>query len=131
MKLQETDYWTIDYDADRGVTSLLWTEATEDMTDDDFKDALECLAGVAEDKRSPRVMVDIRTFRFPVGADIGPWREQTIVPRYNNAGIERFAYLTGPGGPPPRAPAKAADSEDFLTGFFDSASEAQTWLAGD
>lgn len=133
MDLDKTDYWTIASDEEDKVVTIVWTDQTANMTDDDFKKALELLAKYAEERANPAILVDVRAFRYGVSADLGVWREKEIVPRYNAAGIARFAYVVGPDfpAPPNGAPSRLAESEEFLTGFFDRGEDARAWLSGD
>lgn len=127
MDLHRDDFAQFIYDPDSRVLSILWTEATEGMSTEDFKAGLERLADYAEAHRSPRVLVDVSNFRFRPPPEIGPWRETQIVPRYNEAGVERFAYVHGAGATlPPATP--SPDSEIFETRHFDSRADAIAWM---
>ena len=131
MKLDRNDYWTIESDSEDKMVAIVWTEQTAKMTDGDFKTALELLARYAEERSDPAILVDVRKFRHAMSPGLGVWRENEIVPRYNAAGIARFAYVIGRDfpAPPNKEPSKLAEGEDFLTGFFDRVEDARDWLS--
>ncbi len=134
MRLHDTAYWKMAHETDAGIVSLHWTEATAEMKGDDFKRALELFAGFAEEYQPKGLMVDVRRFRHRPAPDVGEWRTEHITPRYNRAGISRFAYLIGPDFPAPPGAADGSPArqpgEDFETGFFEDETAARTWLAG-
>ena len=122
----EQDYWQMTHRPADSAVLLRWTPATEAMTDDDFKDALEAFADLAEGRRARNLLVDVRDFRHQVGEALGVWRAETIVPRYNRAGIRKFAYVVpGAGGP------SGGPGEDFETRAFDSEDAALAWFRED
>ena len=133
MRLDETAYWEMAHEAEAGIIALRWTEATTEMNGDDFRQALERFAGLAEKHRPAGLLVDVRRFRHRPASDTGQWRAEHITPRYNRAGVRRFAYLIGPDAPPGATdgPPTRQAGEDFETGFFNDEAAAKAWLAGD
>ena len=129
MQLHSNRLWEITYDPGLGSVKIGWTEATADMADSDFKEALERFAHFAAGHRAPRLMVDVTGFRHPLTAELGQWREAEIVPLYNRAGVKRFAYVVGPDFPaPPAGEDVQAEGETFVTRFFLDEAEARAWL---
>ena len=132
MQLHANDYWTLNHDEAAGTVDIVWTEASAEMGDKGFKEALERLAGQAEAHAAPRILVDVRRFRHPMTPELGQWRTEAITPRYNKAGVRRFAYVVGTDTPMAGAAEKPPEQhpgEDFLTGFFAAEQEAREWLA--
>ncbi len=128
MNLARNDYWTMDLDDSGTTVDLTWTAATAGMTADDFKEALATFAGLAEERDTPGLLVDVRQFGFQMTPDLGEWRVTDIVPRYNAAGVKRFAYVFPTGAETP--PESQYPGEDFQTGYFTSTGDARAWLAG-
>jgi hypothetical protein len=117
------DYWHMTHRPAEAAIVLRWTPATATMTDDDFKDALEAFADLAEGRRASNLLVDVCSFRHEMGEALGVWRGETIIPRYNRAGIRKFAYVVpGAGGP------SGGPGEDFETRAFDSEDAALAWF---
>jgi len=124
--ITEQDYWQMTHRPADSAVLLRWTPATAAMTDDDFKDALEAFADLAEGRRARNLLVDVCNFRHQVGEALGGWRGEAIVPRYNQAGIRKFAYVVpGPGAP------MGGAGEDFETRAFDSEAAALDWFRED
>ena len=119
----EQDYWQMTHRPADSAVLLRWTSATAAMTDADFKDALEAFADLAEGRRARHLLVDVCDFRHDVGEALGVWRGEAIVPRYNRAGIRKFAYVVpGAGGP------SGGPGEVFETRAFEDEGAALAWF---
>ena len=119
----QQDYWQMTHRPAEVAILLRWTPATAAMTDADFKDALEAFADLAEGRRARNLLVDVCNFRHEMGEALGVWRREAIVPRYNRAGIRKFAYVVpGAGGP------SSGPGEDFETRAFDNEDAALAWF---
>lgn len=126
MELERDRYEQVSYDPVAGVLELQWFESTGEMTDEDFRRALERLAAHAEERRAANVLIDLTSFRHRPAPDFGAWRDANIIPRYNAAGIEKFAFLVPPGAssgePSPEPPGT------FPTGYFESREAIAKWF---
>ena len=123
-------------DDDQDALVFLWKpETTGTLTDNDFKEALSNFAGYGFEHKPASMVIDLRGFRPAGGAPsaevAGQWRAAVVVPRYNAAGIKRFAYIKAPDapGPPVGGPVRH-DGEDFETAVFDSDERLGAWLKG-
>src|SRR5260370_18019668 len=76
-----------------------WLEARRDMSDEGFKETLELLASAGERLRPRFMLVDGTDFHHQSGEGVMEWRAEQIVPRYNSAGVTRFAFLAPAGSP--------------------------------
>jgi hypothetical protein len=59
----------------------------------------------------------------------GPWRDANIIPRYNAAGVARFAFHMPAGMPMIGTPPAAERPGRFPTGYFGRRQAALDWLA--
>jgi len=118
---------------DRASTNLIelrWFDSTAHMTKDDFEKSLSTFALHVGETHHPQVLVDATSFRMNPAFMDGAWRDANIIPRYNHAGVKRFAFhmpaqMPMAGGPPaPEGPAQ------FPTGYFGTREEALSWLSG-
>jgi hypothetical protein len=132
MELERDEYGALSHDPERSVLELEWFESTASMSDDDFKRTLERLAGLAEEHGTPHVLIDVTRFAHRPSPDVGRWRDEHIIPRYNGAGVRKFAFVVPVGAsgtvasgnaPAPEGPAA------FPTGYFESRDEAYKWFA--
>ena len=128
MELYRDEFGVIRRDEAGHVLELEWTEETARMTDEDFKAWLVRLAETGEGHPAHFMIVDTRLFRYRPGADFAEWRDQNIIPRYNRAGVTKFAFLTPPGMGAASEPAPEGPAQ-FPTGYFDSRERIDAWLS--
>ena len=126
--LHEDRFLHILWDGKTHIIRLDWQEATSTMSDDDFKNALALFAGHVEEKKARGILVDVRYFRHSMGADVQPWRLANISPRYNAAGVQRFAFLFPQGVQIPPMMNHSGAGEQFITRAFNGQEQAFAWL---
>jgi hypothetical protein len=116
---------------DEGILELRWLATSAGMTDEDFRRSMERYAGHAKEHRTPFMIVDVREFKHSPGPDVAGWRDENIIPRYNAAGVKKFAFLLPPGVPgtvesgTPPAPEPPGD---FPTGYFAGRDRIEAWF---
>ncbi len=120
-------------DRSHDALELRWLPSTESMTEEQFRGGLERLAGLLEKDHAGNVLIDVVNFSYQPAADNGAWREKNIIPRYNAAGVSKFAFLlpqaatqTVEHGTAP-APEGAAR---FPTGYFSAREDVFSWFDG-
>ncbi|MCP4327216.1 MAG: hypothetical protein GY791_02105 [Alphaproteobacteria bacterium] len=129
----ESQFYDFVLDEDADALVFRWKPEARTLTDNDFKEGLSNFAGYGFELRVTKMVVDVRDFApapgVPSAEAMGPWRSRVAVPRYNRAGITKFAYLRNRegGGPPVGGPVRH-DGEDFETAVFDSEAELAAWL---
>jgi len=125
-------YGAIRHDEDAGILELEWFPASIEMNDDDFRRYLSRYAEAETAVRAPGLVIDVTRFAFRPSPDVAAWRDEHIIPAYNAAGVEKFAFFVPEGTPGtvtsgnPPAPEPPGT---FPTGYFDSRDEMETWLA--
>ena len=118
----------IDHAAD-GYLEIRWYDATERMSTDEFQAWVTDFAGEVERRRHPAILVDVTRFLMDQSdMDDGWWYEQ-IVPRYNAAGVEKFAFLAPDGAPGVGSPPAAAKGANFPAAYFARRQDALDWLS--
>ena len=125
--LHEDEYLQVFWDEPTRIISIDWKEATSGMTDEDFKTELTSFAKQVEDKKAPRILIDVSKFRHRPSEAVGKWRLKNISPRYNAAGVKRFAFLISKDSQVPSM-ASRSEGEGFLTQSFNSNERATAWL---
>jgi hypothetical protein len=135
MEVSRHPFYVFDLDEHASLMSFVWTEKSVAMTVDDYKDAIREYARLVLEHRARCALVDLRKFRYRVeDADVlGSWWADEIVPLYNQAGLEKFAFVLPEGeqAPPDETPAKAQAGEKFVTKQFGSEQAAISWLTAD
>ena len=87
------------------------------------------------ERHKPRFMIiDANEFHHELGTGVMQWREENILPRYEAAGVSKFAFLVPPSFPgtvesggKPIVEGRAA----FPTAWFSTRERAYQWLAGE
>lgn len=123
------DGWgsVIDHD-EEGILEIVWLETTANMSGGAFNEWLAAFAGLVEEYGRTAVLVDSTSFMMDMSLMDADWRDANIIPRYNDAGVEKFAFLMPAGMPLIGTEPAAEGPADFLTGYFGGRDEALAWL---
>ncbi len=65
------------------------------------------------------------------GEHVAPWRDEQIIPRYNAAGVTKFAFLVPPGAPGTVEAGSEPEKEapgSFPTGYFEDRQHIFEWF---
>ena len=127
MQLAQGKFSTISYDEESKILTLAWSENTANMADSDFQSVNLAYAEYAEEYKVHRLLVNVEKFGHTFSADLDEWRAQTIVPKYHNAGVKKFAFVHGEGFEEPDSGA-ANEGENFVTRHFATLENAERWL---
>jgi hypothetical protein len=125
-------YGVIRHDEEAGILELEWAADTSEMNDEDFKDYLSRYAEAETSIRAPHLVIDVRRFAFRPAKEVGAWRDEQIIPRYDAAGVKKFAFLVPDGTPGtveagnPPAPEPPGT---FPTGYFETRERIEAWFA--
>ena len=114
---------------------LRWLPSTNEMSDDGFKETLELLAAQGDRAKPAYMIIDATEFHHKPGDDALQWRDRELIPRYNSAGVKKFAFLNPhathhatveSGGTP-----QPEGSAEFPTGWFTTRQRLYQWLMED
>ena len=118
-------------DSDINAFVLRWLPTSKSMSENQFRGDLERLAEFLEHNHSPNVLIDVVNFQHKSPPDFADWRERNIIPRYNEAGVKKFAFLfpievsnTVENGTAPAVEGCAK----FPTGYFNSREGVINWF---
>jgi hypothetical protein len=114
---------------DEGYLELRWYDTTAEMSGAQFQNWLTQFAAEVERLRRPGVLVDSTSFRMDPANMDAAWRDANIIPRYNTAGVKRFAFHMPAGMPAIGSPPQSEPPGAFPTGYFGSREQALGWLA--
>jgi len=117
--------YSISYHKAERLVRLTWLEGTAGMTDQDFKETLEAFAESALQHRAQRLIIDVREFKHRPSAEILAWRDEVTVPKYNQAGVTKVAWVW-PGITPSNKP--TSDKDKFENRYFSTEAEALAWV---
>lgn len=74
------------------------------------------------------ILVDAIHFGMRMDQMDADWRDEHIVPRYNAAGVKKFAFLMPPGMPAIGAPPAPDGPAAYPTAYFGTRRDARDWL---
>jgi hypothetical protein len=125
------DRWgkIVDHPTD-GVLEIRWVDASAGMTSNDFKQWLTQFATDIARLGRKLALVDAVQFRMPPDNMDGAWRDANIIPRYNEAGVLRFAFVMPSKMPLIDTPPAPEGPAAFPTAYFGTRADAFAWLAG-
>jgi hypothetical protein len=85
--------------ANEDYVEIRWHDATSELTRDEFNRWLEGFAGGVEQAKRSGILVDSVQFKVDMANMDAAWRDANIIPRYNAAGVAKFAFLMPAGMP--------------------------------
>jgi hypothetical protein len=123
--------WEVYVDSDARIMEAHWLEQAS-LQGKQFMDYLENWCHLIETHSPTGFLVDSRRGHVIMTPDIQTWHDQTIVPRYINAGVEKIAFIL------PKDIFEATSLEQTFgeeeakskleTQFFEDLDEARAWL---
>jgi hypothetical protein len=130
-QLMQNPFLSIFHDPDSALVILVWSKETASMADTDFKEGLTRTAEFAEQYRPHGLLVNVENFKFgaAMGPELSQWRIENIIPRYNKAGLKKFAFVHGSGFPEKSGDGEKTAPEQFLTKHFASEERAKEWAS--
>ncbi|MBG85666.1 MAG: hypothetical protein CMO80_02045 [Verrucomicrobiales bacterium] len=109
---------------DGKVLILKWKPETASMETKQFFESMVRLGELTIEADVHGILIDILDFRHKPTADVMAFREEHVIPIYNQTGIKRMAFLF-PGESPGEATQDAGG--DYEVQRFTSENEALTW----
>ena len=110
------------------LVEIRWYDTTAEMTGDEFNNWLSTYAGCVETKKRPGCLVDSVQFKMPMDRMNQGWRDENIIPRYNAAGVAKFAFIMPAGMPLSGAEPVREGQGNFPTGYLGERSVAVAWI---
>lgn len=113
-----------------GYIEIRWYDTTKSMNKDLFQAWLTTFVEQVEATGRQRVLVDAVQFRMLMEHMDGSWRDANIIPRYNAAGVQKFAFHMPAGMPAIGKPPAKEGPGEFPTAYFGTRADALEWLKG-
>ena len=110
------------------LIEIRWYDTTRDLDTHACNEWLSRFAGAVEQTRRSCILTDAISFRMPMERMDSAWRDAHIVPRYNAAGVKKFAFLMPEGMPAIGAPPTHEGPAEYLTAYFGTRDAALRWL---
>jgi hypothetical protein len=133
QELAANEWGTVVHHPQWQTLELTWAATTRSMTDDGFKETLRLLADQGLKVRPKFMVIDAKEFFHRPSEGTLAWRDENIVPLYNDAGVEKFAFLTTAGTPgtvEKGGEPKPDGPATFPTAWFETKERMYQWLTG-
>lgn len=125
------EWGTLTFFPESSTLELAWDDTTRSMNDAGFRETLQLLADKGLELRPINMIVDVtRFYHRPAEATLA-WRDEEIIPLYNQAGIKKLAFLATdqtPGTVEKGAEAAPEAHATFPTGWFETRARLEAWL---
>jgi hypothetical protein len=128
MKIYEHSLYIFELIEDGKILSFKWTDKTENMSREDYQEALHNYAGFGAEYEVPAMLVDVRDFKYKMSPELGIWRDQVISPRYAKFGLKKFGYVVLPGVVSKMKDTLNKVERSFEEAYFENEQEAINWL---
>jgi len=130
--IKHADQWGECIDRpDDNCVEIRWFDTTRDMDAEDFNQFLSAFATTVEASGRRGGLVDAIQFMMDMAKMSVGWRDKNIIPRYNAAGMKKFAFIMPQGMPAIGNPPAAEGPADFPTAYFATRADALNWLNSD
>ena len=129
VELFHDEFATYTRDDARNSIEQRWSSKA--MSEQQFRDHISKLAGFLERVHAPNVLVDMSQINHTPSDDFNSWRQSDIIPRYNAAGVKKFAFLLPasiPGTVENGTKPAIEGAASFPTGYFHSRERALKWF---
>lgn len=111
-----------------GFLELRWLPSSAGLDDEAFASTLRWFAAEADRARPRGLLSDAVNLRFKPTEPMMAWRRAQIVPRYGQAGVQRFAFLVAPDHPHAGTETFEDPAAAFPTRWFTDRDAAVAWL---
>ncbi len=112
-----------------GYVEIRWFDSTVDMEAADFNAFLSQFATAIERAGQRGCLVDATSFHMGMDKMEMGWRDEHIIPRYNAAGVTKFAFHMPAGMPAIGKPPAPEGPAQFPTAYFGTRANALAWLS--
>ncbi len=128
MTVYNHSLYTFDLIENGKILLFNWTDATENMSGEDYQEALHNYAGFGSEYQVPAMLVDVRNFKYKMSPELGTWRDDHISPRYSKFGLAKFAYIVPLGVVSKMKDTMKPVERTFEEAYFEDKQEAINWL---
>jgi hypothetical protein len=102
---------------------LQWKANTDRLTDDMFKSEAVKFREVVEKCKPSGIIVDMRQFRFKLKPELIMWRNENIIPVYNQINLKKFAFISHQ-----QSVSQSNPENTFETRTFTDMKQAKVWI---
>lgn len=128
----EKPHASIHYDAERGFIRTTWTDATAELTSEQYREVLTAVADAVCEHDIAGVVADERHMQSRMQIEEDDWRLEFFVPRLNRH-VRRFAWVAGDrlGQLPAKGQPFRGEEQEYHNRWFRDLADAEAWAAGE
>ena len=128
MTVYKHSLYTFELIEDGKILLFNWSDATENMSVEDYQEALHNYAGFGLEFKVPAMLVNVRNFKYKMTPELGIWRDEHISPRYAKFGLKKFGYIVPLGVVEKMKDTMNPVERTFQEDYFENEQEAINWL---
>ena len=128
IHLHDDEWGAIIDRPDEGYIEIRWYDTTRGLDRATFNEWLAMFVGHLEKHPRAGVLVDSTAFGMDMSQMDGQWRDANVIPRYNAAGVTKFAFHMPAGMPAIGSDPAPEGPAQFPTGYFGTRRDALAWL---
>ena len=113
---------------DLDLIEIRWFDTTADLDGPGFDRWLTEFAAAVERTGRSTILTDSTAFRMDMAQMSMEFRDAEIIPRYNAAGVRKFAFHLPAGAPTIGAEPSREGPAEFPTAYFGARADALAWL---
>ena len=133
MELYKDNYRVVTFEPDTNIVYQEWFKETEDMTDQEYKDASVSLPKFVAEQQADKVIINAINSLFMVTPELQDWVNANTIPAYLQAGVQKVAILLPSEIFTHVSIEQIVDDSDAVAKqrirYFDSNEEARKWLS--
>ena len=115
---------------DLDLVEIRWYDTTAELDGPGFDQWLTTFADAVGQVGRTNILTDSTAFRMDMAQVSMGFRDTNIIPRYNAAGIRKFAFHMPAGARPIGGEPAKEGPADYPTGYFGTRADALAWLGG-
>ncbi|HAI75349.1 MAG TPA: hypothetical protein DCM08_03805 [Microscillaceae bacterium] len=134
----DSPFVEISFDKSQRKLLAVWKDQTATMSNDQYKELFEQIAGLLELHKPDHWLGDIRKFGFFVIPELQEWIATAIMPRFIQAGLKKMAMLASENFIAQLSIEQTTDEMEknsqeaspLQVRYFDNDQAAQDWFLG-
>ena len=128
MTVYKHSLYTFELIKDEKILLFKWSNETQNMTIEDYQEALHNYAGFGAEYQVSAMLVDVRNFKYKMTPELGIWRDEHISPRYTKFNLKKFGYIVPLGVVAKMKDTMKPVERTFQEEYFEDEQEAINWL---
>ncbi|OJJ17725.1 hypothetical protein BKI52_28085 [marine bacterium AO1-C] len=130
-RIYESKFQSYTLDQDKSYLQAHWSDESEMMVDQDFKDEMEAELKYVEAYKVTKYLIDTLKFGFVINPALQAWTDKHINKKLDELGLQKLAYIVSQDFISQlsiKQTMNESEKQNYETRFFTSLEEAEAWL---